>query len=246
MCTKWLLLSKQRLCFYIFAECYHGSNTSGHILSYITLFHVILQKPYVVDNINPFGQISSVQSLSCVQLFATPWAAARQASLSITNSRSLLKLMSIESVMPSNHLLLCRSIRLLPSIISSIRVFSNDSALHIRWPKYWSFSFNISPSNEYSGVISFRMDWLDLLAIQGTLKSLLQHRSPKASILRRSAFFIVQLSHVLGQIHKLNQWKSEEYTESCILYCLAIGSPLRLKRLCMLNRSVVSDSLRPH
>ena len=152
---------------------------------------------------------SSVQSLSCVQLFATPWAAARQASLSITNSRSLLKLMSIESVMPSNHLILCRSIRLLPSIISSIRVFSNDSALHIRWPKYWSFSFNISPSNEYSGVISFRMDWLDLLAIQGTLKSLLQHRSPKASILRRSAFFIVQLSYpymTTGKTIALTRW----------------------------------------
>ena len=172
MCTKWLLLSKQRLCFYIFAECYHGSNTSGHILSYITLFHVILQKPYVVDNINPFGQISSVQSLSHVQLFATPWAAARQASLSITNSRSLLKLMSIESVMPSNHLILCHFIRLLPSIISSIRVFSNDSALRIRWPKYWSFTFSISPSNEYSELISFRTDWFDLLAVHRTLKRL--------------------------------------------------------------------------
>ena len=126
---------------------------------------------------------SSVQSLSCVWLFATPWTAARQASLAITNSRSLLKLMSIESVMPSNHLIFCRPLLLLPSIFPSIRVFSSESALHIRWPEYWSFSFTISPSNEHSGLISFRMDWLDLLAFQGTLKSLLQHRSSKASIL---------------------------------------------------------------
>ena len=125
----------------------------------------------------------------------TPWTAARQASLSITNSRSLPKLMSIESVMPSSHLIFCRPLLLLPSIFPSIRVFSNESALHIRWPKYWSFSFNISPFNEHSGLISFRMDWLDLLALQGTLKSLLQHHSSKASILRHSAFFIVQLSH---------------------------------------------------
>jgi len=125
----------------------------------------------------------------------TPWTAAHQASLSITKSQSLLKLMSIESVMPSNHLVLCCPLLLLPSIFPSIRVFSNESVLHIRWPKYWSFSFSISPSNEYSGLISFRMDWLDLLAIQGTLKSLLQHHSSKASIFRCSAFFIVQLSH---------------------------------------------------
>ena len=118
----------------------------------------------------------SVQSLSCVRLFATPWVAARQASLSITNSRSLPKHTSIESVMPSNHLILCHPFLLLPSIFLSIKVFSNESALHIRWPKYWSFSFNISPSNEHPGLISFRMDWLDLLAVQGTLKSLLQHR----------------------------------------------------------------------
>ena len=137
----------------------------------------------------------SVQLLSCIQLFATPWTAARQASLSITNSWSLLKLMSIESVMPSNHLILCCPLLLLPSIFLSIRVFSNESLLHIRWPKYWSFSFTISPSNEYSGLISFRTDWFHLLAVQGTLKSLLQHHSSKASILRRSAFFIVQLSH---------------------------------------------------
>ena len=121
--------------------------------------------------------------------------AARQASLSITNSRSLLKLISIESVMPFNHLILCRPLLLLPSIFPRIRVFSNDLALRIRWPKYWSFSFSISPSNEYSGLISFGMDWLDLLAVQGILKSLIQHHSPKASIFWRSAFFIVQLSH---------------------------------------------------
>ena len=126
---------------------------------------------------------------------ATPWAAACQASLSITDSRSLLNLMSIELVMPSNHLILCRPLLLLPSIFPSIRVFSNESVLCIRWPKYWSFSLNISPSNEYSGLISFRMDQLDLLAVQGTLRSLLQHHSSKASILQRSAFFIAQLSH---------------------------------------------------
>ena len=130
-----------------------------------------------------------VQSLSCVQLFVTPWTAARQASLSITNSRSLFKLMSIESVMPSNHLILCHPLLLLPSIFPSIRVFSNESVLPIRWPKCWSFSFNIGPSNEYSGLISFRMDWLDLLSVQGTLKRLLQHHSSKASILGPSAFF---------------------------------------------------------
>ena len=138
-------------------------------------------------------QFSSVQSLSRVQLFATPWTAACQASLSITNSQSLLKLMSIESVMPSNHFILCRPLLLLPSIFPSIRVFSNKSVLHLRWPKYWSFSFSISPSNEYSGLISFRIDRIDLLAVQGTLKSLLQHHSSKASILQRSAFFTVQL-----------------------------------------------------
>ena len=147
--------------------------------------------------INAFGKttpipcFSSVKSLSHVQLFVTPWTAALQASLSITSFWSLLKLMSIESVMPSNHFILCRPLLLLPSIFPGIRVFSNESALCIRWPKYWSFSFTISPSNEYSGLISFRMDWLDLLAVQGTLKSFLQHHSSKTSILRLSAFFIV-------------------------------------------------------
>ena len=139
--------------------------------------------------------ISSVQLLSHIRLFATAWTEARQSSPSITNSRSLLKLMSIESVMPFNHLILCHPFLLSPSIFHSIRVFSNESVLCIRWPKYWSFSFSISPSNEYSGLISFRMDWLDLLAVQGTLKSLLQHHSSKASILQHSAFFIVQLSY---------------------------------------------------
>ena len=137
----------------------------------------------------------SVQLLSRVRLFATPWIAACQASLSITNSRSLLKLMCTESVMPSNHLILCHPLLLLHSIFPSIRVFSNESALCMRWPYYWSFSFSISPSNEHPGLISFRMDRLDLLAVQGTLKSLLQHHSSKASILRCSAFFIVPLSH---------------------------------------------------
>ena len=136
----------------------------------------------------------SFQSLSRVQLFVTPWAAARQASLSITNSRSLLKLMSIKSMMPSSHLILCHPL-LLPPIPPSIRVFSNEPTLHMRWPKYWSFSFRISPSNEHPGLISFRMDLLDLLAVQGTLKSLCQHHSPKAAILQHSVFFIFQLSH---------------------------------------------------
>ena len=149
------------------------------------------------------NQFSSVQSLSRVRLFVTPWAAAHQASLSITNSWSLLRLMSIESVMPSNHLIFCRPLPLPPSIFPSIRVFSNEAALPIRWPKYWSFSFSISPSNEYSGLISFRMAWLYLLAVQGTLKTLLQHCSSKASILWCSAFFIVQLSHPYMTIGKI-------------------------------------------
>ena len=151
---------------------------------------------------------SSVQSLSCVQLFATPWTTACQASLSITNSQNLPKLMSIESVMPSNHLILCHPLLLPPSIFPSIRVFSNESAICIRWPKYWSFSFNISPSNEHPGLIFFRMDLLDLLAVEGTLKSLLQHYSSKA-ILWCSAFFIVQLSHpymTTGKTIALTRW----------------------------------------
>ena len=152
---------------------------------------------------------SLVQLLSCVQVFVMPWAAACQASLSITNSRSLLKLMSIMLVMLSNHLILCCPLHLLPSIFPSIRVFSNDSALCIRWPKYWRSSFSISHSNEYSRLISFRIDWFDLHAVQGTLKSLLQHHSSKASILWHSAFFIVQLSHpymTIGKTITLTQW----------------------------------------
>ena len=154
-------------------------------------------------------QGASVQSFSHVQLFATLWTTAHQASLSITNSHSLLKLMSIISVMPLNHLILCHPLLLLPSMFPSIRVFLNQSALRIRWPKYWSFSFSISPSNGYSGLISFRMDWLDLLAVQGTLKSLLKHHSSKASILWHSAFFIVQLSHpymTTGKTIALTGW----------------------------------------
>ena len=143
---------------------------------------------------------------------ATPWTAARQASLSTTNSRSLLKLMSIDSVMPSNHLILCHPLLLLPSIFPRIRVFSNESVLPIRWPKYWSFSFNISPSKEYSGLISFRIDWLDLLAVHGTLKSLLQHHSSKASILQHSAFFIFQLSYP-----HLTTWKTKPWLDVPLL-----------------------------
>ena len=157
----------------------------------------------------PGEKWESVQSLSCVQLFATPWTAAHQASLSITSSWSLLKFMSIELVMPSNHLILCRPLLLLPSIFPSIRVFSNESALSIKWPKYWSYSFSISPSNEYSGLISFRMDWLDLLDVQGIFKCLLQYHSSKASILQHSAFFIVQLSHpymAIGKTITLTRW----------------------------------------
>ena len=145
----------------------------------------------------------------CIQLFVTPWIATCQASLSITNSQSLPKPMSIESVMPSSHLILCHPLLLLPPILPSIRVFSSESTLCMRWPKYWSFSFSISPSNEHPGLISFRIDWLDLLAVQGTLKSLLQHHSLKASILQCSAFFTVQLSHpymTTGKTIGLTRW----------------------------------------
>ena len=154
-------------------------------------------------------QFSSFQSLSPVRFFATPWTVVRQASLSITNSHSLLKLMSIASVIPSNHLILWRPLLLLPSIFPRIKVFSKKSVLHIRWPKFWSFSFSISPSNEYSGLISFRIDWLDLLAIQQTPKSLLQHHSSKASILWCSAFFTFQLSHPY-----MTTWKTRALTRS--------------------------------
>ena len=155
------------------------------------------------------GQFSSVQFLSHVRLFVTPWTAARQASLSITNSQSLLKLTSIKSVMPSNHHILCCPLFLLPSVFPSIRVFSNESALPIKWPKYWSFSFSISPSSEYSGLISFRMDWLDPLAVQGTLKSLLQHHSSKASVLS----FLY--SPALTSIHDYQKNHSFDYRDLC-------------------------------
>ena len=165
---------------------------------------------------------SSVQLLSPVRLFVTPWTAAHQASLSVTNSRSLPKPMPIESVMPSNHLILCRPLLLLPPIPPSIRVFSNESAFCIRWTKYWSFSFNISPSNECLGLITFRMYWLDLLAVPGTLKSLLQHHSSTASILQCSAFFIVQLSHpymTTGKTIALTRWTFVGKVMSLPLIC---------------------------
>ena len=169
---------------------------------------------------------SSIQSLSRVQLFATPRTAARQAFLSITTSQSLLKPMSIMSVMSSNHLILCCPLLLPPSIFPSIRIFSNESVLRITWPKYWSFSFSISPSNEYSEMISFRMDWLDL-AVQGTLKSLLQHHSSKASNLRSSAFFIVQLSQpymTTGKIIALTRWAFVGKVISLLLICCLVWS----------------------
>ena len=166
--------------------------------------------------------------LSRVRLFETPWTAARQASLSITNFQSLLKLTS-ESVMPSHHLIFCCPLLLLPSVFPSIRVFSNESALHVRWPKYWSFSFGIIPSNEYSGLIAFRVDWLDLLALQGTVKSLLQHHSSKGSILRRSAFFMVQLSHpyvTTGKTIALTMWTFVNKIMSLLFHTLVCyGSP---------------------
>ena len=167
-------------------------------------------------------KFTSVQSLSHVQLFVTTWTAAHQASLSITNSWSLIKLMSIESVMPSNHLILCHPLLLPPSVFPSIRVFSKESVLHIRWPKYWSFSFNISPSKEYSRLISFTMYWLDHLAVQGMLKGLLQHHSSKASILQHPALFIIQLSHTYmanGKTIALTRWTFVGKVMSLLLIC---------------------------
>ena len=168
-------------------------------------------------------RFSTVQSLSRVQLFVTSWTAAQQASLSITNSRSLLKPMSIKSVMPSSYLILCRPLLLLPPILPSIRVFSNESTFCIRWPEYWSFSFSIRPSNEHPGLISFRIHWLDLLAVQGTLKSLLQHHSSKASILQHSAFFTVQLSHpymTTGKTIALTKWTFVGKVMSLLFYAI--------------------------
>ena len=192
--------------------------------------HIKKQKRPQIQNLTlQFKELSSVQLLSCVPLFATSWTAACQVSLSITNFRSPPKLMFIEPVMPSNHLILCRPLLLLPSIFPSIRVFSNESALRIRWPKYWSFSFNISPSNEHSGLISFRMDWLDFLAVQGTLKSLLQHHSSKASILLYSAFFTVQLSHpymTTGKTIALTIWIFVGKVMSLLFICSLVWSSL--------------------
>ena len=193
-----------------------GGKDVQHYQSLLLLSHFSHLQRNGNQNHNENHFIPSVlccaQSLSHVQLFATPWTAARQTSLSITNSRSLLKLMSITSVTPSNHLIICCPLHLLPSIFPSIRVFSNESVIHIRWPKYWSFSFIISPPNEYSGLISFRIDWFYLLVVQGTLKSLLQHHSWKASILRHSAFFMVLRSHPY-----MNHWKnySFDYVHLC-------------------------------
>ena len=183
-------------------------------------------------------QFSSVQSLSCVRLFATPWTAAWQASLSITNSRSLLKLMSIESVMTSNHLILYCPHLHLTSIFPSIRVFSNESALHIRWPKYWSCNFSISPSNEHPGLISFRMDWLDLLAVQGTLNSRLQHHSSKASILQHSDFFMVQLSYpymTTGKTIALTKWTFLGKVMSAFEYAVEVGQSFSSKEQVSFN-----------
>ena len=196
------------------------------------------------EDIFPFNHakilFSSVQGLSRVLLFVTPWIAARQASLSITNSWSALKLVPIEWVMPSSHLILCPLLLLLSPIPPSIRVFSNESTLHMRWPKYWSFSFTMSPSNEHAGLISFRMDWLDLLAVQGTLKSLLQHHSSKESILQCSAFFTVQLSHpymTTGKTIALTRWNFVGKVMSLVLnmlFRLVITFLPRSKRLLFL------------
>ena len=188
--------------------------------------YVLKWKKILLDYYQEFFEsqmkFSSLQSLSHVRLFATPWIATRQASLSITNSWSLLKLMSIESVMPSSHLILCHPLLLLPSIPSIIRVFSNELTLRMRCPKYWSLSFIVSPSNEHPGLISFRMDWLDLLAVQGTLKSLLQHHSSKASIFWHSAFFTVHLSHphmTTGKTIALNRRTFVGKMSLCFFIC---------------------------
>ena len=189
------------------------------------------------------GTKGSVQfGRSSVWLFATPWTTAHQASLSITNSQSLPKLMSIESVMPSNYLILCHPLFLLPSIFPSIRVFSNKSALRIRWPKHWSFSLNISPSNEHPGLIPFRTDWLDLLAVQGTLKSLLQHHSSKASILWHSAFFIVQLSHPYMTTRKTIALTRRTFVDK-VMSLIKVYPYINIEW--SESSSVVSDSLQP-
>ena len=183
----------------------------GLLHCWLILYHLSLQGSLDSEIVALNGEFRSVQLLSRVWLLVTPWTAAHQASLSITNTQSLPKVMSIESVILSNYLILCRPLLLLPSIFPSIMVFSNESVFCNRWPKYWSFSFSISPSNEYSGLISFRMDWLDLLAVQEALESLLQHHSSKASILQHSAFFIVQISHpcmTTGKTIALTRWNN--------------------------------------
>ena len=193
---------------------------------------------YILLKVEIYERIHSQSVSSVTQSCPTlcdPWTAACQVSLSITNSHSLLKLISIESVMPSNHLILCRPLLLLPSIFPSIRVFSNESALCIRWPKYCSFSFNFSPSNEYSGLISFRMDWLDLLTVQGTRKSLLQHHSSKASILQHSAFFIVQLSHPYMTTGKTIALTRQTFVDKVMSVLFNMPSSLAV---CFLPRSV--------
>ena len=194
---RFFLPYKQRVKAFIDRACVCGEGEGTACRNSIVISNSHLQIGHQWSDQYHLGcfKFSSVHLLSCVQLFATPRTAARQASLSITNSKSLLKLMSTESVMPSKHLILCHPLLLLPSIFPSIRVFSNKSALCIRWLKYWSFNFSISPFNEYSGLISFKIDWFDILAVQGTLMSLLHHHSSKASILWCSAFFIVQLLH---------------------------------------------------
>ena len=193
------------------------------------MFHLFSYDSFSIQTCFFFSsvQFSSVQFSSVQSFSLTPWTVAHQASLSITNSWSLLKPMSIESMMPSNHLILCHPLLLLPSIFPSTRVFSNESALHIRWPKYWSFSFNISPTNEHPGLISFRKDWLDLLAVQGTLKSLLQHHSSKASLLQHSALFIVQLSHPYMTTEKtiaLTRWTFVDKVMSLLFNMLSSWS----------------------
>ena len=209
-----------------FGQSLFGKKFKPHCqMAFSSIWEVILSIER--DPIADVQSIRSVQSLSRVQLFVTPWNVAHQASLSITNSRSLLKLKSIESVMPSNHLILCCSLLLLPLIFPSIRVFSNESVLWIRWPKYWGFSFSISPSNEYSGLISVRIDWLGLLDVQGTFTNVLQHHSSKASILQRSAFFIVQLSHpymTTGKTVALTGWTFVGKVMSLLLICNLVWS----------------------
>ena len=246
LCNTWCNISLT-FCFYYSYICkyYNLEYSNLQAILFLFLFTVLKVRDLLISLINTklhfiliflWILISSVQSLSRVQLFVTPRAAARQASLSITNSWSLFKLISLESVMPSNHLILCRPLLLPPSIFPSIRVFLNESVLHIRWPKY-CFSFNISSSNEHSGLISFRMDWLDLLAVQGTLKSLLQHQSSKASILWCLTFFIVQLSHpymTTGKTIALTRWSFVGKAMSLLFNMLSrliIAFLLRSKRL---------------